>query len=72
MSPFILLEDEVRANFQRRDLARDSIQVQLQMLHYEPSNAEVLEYLNLQSRSIMVEYEWVYAKAMCTSSVLRT
>lgn len=49
MTLSILLEDEVRANFQMRDLARDFIQVFLQMLHYEPSKVEVLEYLNLQS-----------------------
>lgn len=42
------------------------------MLGYEPSDAELMEHLNLQSRPTISEYDWVDAKVMCISSALST
>lgn len=47
MPHHVLSKDEVHANMQRREHARDFIQIRMQTEGYEPSDTEVLGHLNL-------------------------
>ncbi|KAL5072377.1 hypothetical protein RYX36_011361 [Vicia faba] len=58
----VLLEEEVQVNLKRREHAMDFIQFRLQTGGRDPSDADVLEHLNLQNRSDAFEYDWVDKK----------
>lgn len=70
--PYYLLEEEIHANLQRRDLAIDFIQTCLKTLGHEPSDVEVLEHLNIWGRPTISEYDWVDENVMDTSLTLST
>lgn len=67
-----LLEDEIRVNLKRRDRTRYFIQAYLQTIGCEPSDAGVLQHLNLQRRSGMPIYDWVDINIIITSLALST
>lgn len=55
--PRVLSEEEALTNMQKRNLARDFIHDCLWIVVCEPSDAEVLEHLNLWSRLDALEYD---------------
>lgn len=67
MPHHVLSKDEVHANMQRREHARDFIQIRMQTEGYEPSDTEVLEHLNLWNWSDAPMYDRVDEKVAYTS-----
>lgn len=62
----------MRTNLQRREDARDIIQVRLRTEGQEPNDVEVLEHLNLRRHPIASVYDLIDARVTCTFSVLST
>lgn len=62
MSTHILFEEEIQANYKRREDARDYIQLFLKTDNYETHDAEVKSHLDLQDHPDAMEYDWVDIK----------